>query len=531
MDKLNNYHINGNYQKSILIWCLSILSTLSYSQKRIITENYPDGQLKSEGKMYFFSNYDKRIPKKYEYFNGFRIKDGEWKYYYENGKIARIENYKVIKDFGQNDNPNGLWSYFNENGTKYKEEIYTDGKLTRFEREIYYDNRLIGKVEFLDGLADTILYEPISDSKNLVLNGDFDYYYFKPIQIRYDGQTKLDDWIPFWKTTGRQTPDYLSNNRIIETLDYNKLLVNSKPDKFNYAGLALYKNGTDYSEYIQGELVQNLIAGHNYCIRIKISATGFSGYQVNNIGVFFTEKRGYVHFGSEKKYNPQIRFNQLPVPNDDFVAICDAFKAAGYEKIITVGSFIPYSDQVVTQVINPIPNKFGLNESGYYLIDKIEVFEISSKDECNCNRINIPINAIQVSEKTDTINSLTDFNDISLGKVIVLKNLNFDFDSYSLNEDSYPTLINLFDYLNSNPTISIKIQGHTDDIGTDNYNLNLSEKRAQSVYLWLINKGIKEDRLSFEGFGKQKPLIVPLNELDRAINRRVEIKIIEINNP
>ena len=56
-------------------------------------------------------------------------------------------------------------------------------------------------------------------------------------------------------------------------------------------------------------------------------------------------------------------------------------------------------------------------------------------------------------------------------------------------------------YLNDNPKIRILISGHTDDQGSEDYNLELSISRAKSVYSWLINNGIESDRLKFTGFG------------------------------
>jgi outer membrane protein OmpA-like peptidoglycan-associated protein len=85
----------------------------------------------------------------------------------------------------------------------------------------------------------------------------------------------------------------------------------------------------------------------------------------------------------------------------------------------------------------------------------------------------------------------------------------------------------MYNYLKDNPEINITISGHTDDTGTEEYNLGLSVNRAKSVRNWLINNGIDSMRLQFTGFGKSQPLVKENDEKFRTLNRRVEVKIID----
>jgi hypothetical protein len=108
--------------------------------------------MQSSGTMYSFSRFDKRIPKEYGYFKGLKKKDGEWKYWNENGKLIKVENYKAILDvdtlktlLNKLDNVrDGKWIYFNNEGLKYHEEIYHNGLLIHSVKEIYRDTVLIG---------------------------------------------------------------------------------------------------------------------------------------------------------------------------------------------------------------------------------------------------------------------------------------------------------------------------------------------------------------------------------------------------
>lgn len=109
---------------------------------------------------------------------------------------------------------------------------------------------------------------------------------------------------------------------------------------------------------------------------------------------------------------------------------------------------------------------------------------------------------------------------IELNKSYRINDIYFPFNSFDLTPESKVVLDQLLDFLNENNTISIQVQGHTDNIGNDAGNLVLSEKRAQSVYSYLIQQGISENRLTFRGFGKSMPIAGNETEEGRARNRR-----------
>lgn len=111
------------------------------------------------------------------------------------------------------------------------------------------------------------------------------------------------------------------------------------------------------------------------------------------------------------------------------------------------------------------------------------------------------------------------------GESFVLRNIYFDVDRYELNPKSFSELDKLIRYLKNNKNLIINIIGHTDNSGSKNYNLQLSEKRAFSVYNYLVNHGISPDRLSYKGMGDSKPLVPNESPENKAINRRVEFLI------
>jgi outer membrane protein OmpA-like peptidoglycan-associated protein len=113
---------------------------------------------------------------------------------------------------------------------------------------------------------------------------------------------------------------------------------------------------------------------------------------------------------------------------------------------------------------------------------------------------------------------------------IILRGVNFDYDKSNIKSEFAPILDEAAQTLKDNPDISVRISGHTDSIGSDEYNQRLSERRAQAVKQYLVSKGIASSRLSTEGRGEREP--VAQNTKDgrdnpdgRAMNRRAELKI------
>jgi len=118
--------------------------------------------------------------------------------------------------------------------------------------------------------------------------------------------------------------------------------------------------------------------------------------------------------------------------------------------------------------------------------------------------------------------------EIEVGMIVRLKNIYFDFDKTTLKQESFVELNKVVDFLKQNPKVSIEISGHTDSKGSDEYNLNLSQGRSQSVVDYLISQGIETTRLQAHGYGETKPIDTNETDEGRANNRRVEFTILKI---
>ncbi|MCK4766763.1 MAG: OmpA family protein [Desulfobacula sp.] len=105
----------------------------------------------------------------------------------------------------------------------------------------------------------------------------------------------------------------------------------------------------------------------------------------------------------------------------------------------------------------------------------------------------------------------------------VLDNVLFDFNKDVIKPGAYPLLDNVAKILEKNPVMGIELQGHCDNVGSAEYNMDLSMRRAHAVKNYLIGKGILKNRMATEGFGFTKPVALNGTDTGRSLNRRVEL--------
>ncbi len=117
-------------------------------------------------------------------------------------------------------------------------------------------------------------------------------------------------------------------------------------------------------------------------------------------------------------------------------------------------------------------------------------------------------------------------NPIAQGATVQLSDVNFEYNSAEITPASLASLEQVLRLLEMNPEINIELAAHTDDLGNEQYNLSLSQRRATSVRNYLVEKGIDPSRLKAVGYGKSKPLVPNTSDENRAKNRRVEFVIL-----
>jgi OmpA-OmpF porin, OOP family len=113
------------------------------------------------------------------------------------------------------------------------------------------------------------------------------------------------------------------------------------------------------------------------------------------------------------------------------------------------------------------------------------------------------------------------------GAVVTLGDVLFDFDRATLRSGAQQNLYRLVTFLNDDPERELLIEGHTDSVGSESYNLDLSQRRAQSVRDFLASNGIAASRMAVRGFGKARPIASNESDAGRQQNRRVEVVILD----
>lgn len=118
-----------------------------------------------------------------------------------------------------------------------------------------------------------------------------------------------------------------------------------------------------------------------------------------------------------------------------------------------------------------------------------------------------------------------DLKPIQKNMVVQLRNIQFESNSYILTRSSYAELEKVVALMAANPELHIELSAHTDDVGTDSYNDQLSARRGEATLEYIVKKGIDRSRLTSTGYGKRQPLVPNDSDEHRAINRRVEFKV------
>jgi outer membrane protein OmpA-like peptidoglycan-associated protein len=132
---------------------------------------------------------------------------------------------------------------------------------------------------------------------------------------------------------------------------------------------------------------------------------------------------------------------------------------------------------------------------------------------------------LDMSKSTDT-EFVVELTPLEAGASVRLNDIRFATASSDIMIESYEELDRVVTLLAENPTLRIEIAAHTDNVGNAKYNMKLSENRALSVLNYLVDSGVDESRLIAKGYGLTKPLEANDSEENKAINRRVEFKIL-----
>lgn len=353
----------------------------------------------------------------------------------------------------------------------------------------------------------SILFAQEIAAQNLVADPGFE-------KLRYcPGGISMLNVSKHWYSPSAGTPDIFNkcNGRGTQVSVPRNICGKQTPFEGNgYAGLILYEpDYYDYKEYIRTSLLQYLKKDAEYELAIMISLADNSSYAVQDIQAAFTSTSA-----SSLKYTSlEIQPDLTLRGNDEYLTdkkkwmkLKGVYKAKGNERYLTIGNFTPAKYGKPRLI-----NKNGDIPSAYYFIDAVSFTLIKDAPSS-------PNEESEVQQETDSIIE---------GRTFILKNILFETDKDVLLPQSIEELKKLKQILLDLPTLEIEIIGHTDNRATFKHNADLSERRAKAVVNFLVSEGIEKARLSYSGKGEAEPVATNETEEGRALNRRVEFRVMK----
>lgn len=368
-------------------------------------------------------------------------------------------------------------------------------------------------------------------SQNLVVNPSFEEVNPRA-NLRTCSYTKLPEAFAVlkgWSTVLRSTPDVVLRPDSLTDCYFPKPHSGEKLIGFiNYLQQFGVGDAPGYHEYLQGTLTEPLKSGEKYKIQFWLYHTDSLAIQhvqwlygkqtpdvlplaTNNIGIYFLERsvpvtREFSLLDDEPHFNIK---EIIQTKKEQWKLITGTFTADKPYRNFIIGNFFSDGDtqidkQAQVDRIADIMIKDGkyvkkIWRIAYYCIDDINITLID-KDE-----------KILITESTPYTFEKVLFN---TGKATLLPGA----------EEELKELAN---YIQQNPSKQFEIGGHTDNLGDDATNQILSEKRAKTVYDYLLQLDVNKKQLSYKGYGETTPKASNDEAIGRQQNRRVECKILK----
>lgn len=272
-------------------------------------------------------------------------------------------------------------------------------------------------------------------------------------------------------------------------------------------------------------------------VQVRISDKEPLKMKVSKVGKFETrmpEVKSYTISAATPGYIASEQVFQVPeLSNDTTLNVEILLKPVPKQLMLTGNVYDRKTEQLITAKLSVLlkgdkstqfrltaeEGRYGkeVSRKGWYMITASAEGYLNSTD------------SVEVAD-----NDLSPFSrdlfltPVEVGTTVRLKNIYFDFDKTTLKHESFPELNKVVEFLKVNPNIEIEIAGHTDNKGSDDYNINLSQGRSQSVVDYIVSQGIDSWRLSAHGYGEGKPVETNDTDAGRATNRRVEFTVMKM---
>lgn len=341
-------------------------------------------------------------------------------------------------------------------------------------------------------------------SQNLVVNPSFEDYFDCPRDMSLFHRNVKD-----WTIPNKGTTDYF--NSCSEKMGFKNFNGYQEARTGNgYAGIYVYFK-KDYREYVQGSLKSTLERGKKYQIKFYISLAENSRYALKALGIMMTTEKfntstsnSFIHAEHFAKRIPNMKYR--PIFNKTFydddkkwMEVSFTYTAGGFENYFALGNFNRNSETDTSKA-----RKSKYESFSYYYIDDISIELLEKEAEVTIEKPEI---------KTD--------------EIYTFKNVLFEFDNAELLDVSVEELNLLYKHLSTNQNLHVEIYGHTDHIGLETRNQELSVQRAKAVSDYLTEKGLDSNRITSYGFGSTQPISDNETDEGRQKNRRVAFKLVE----
>lgn len=348
-------------------------------------------------------------------------------------------------------------------------------------------------------------------SQNLVPNPSFEEFTRCP---RGFSTNRKDFRIHGWESPTSGTPDHFHSCSAGDSdVPVNWAGNSNAHSGKGYAGVYVWSTGQNYREYLQGELAEPLKPGGKYIVEFYFKLANYSMYAINRMALAFSNNRINVTHDRILEIQPALSIER-DTAMTEFTGSWERarmeYTARGGERYVLIGNFFTNQQTKATR----LPFRYGLsqmlNSASYYYIDDVLVMSTDSS-----RHMVAPVEIVKLNNET-----------IEINRDYTLKDIKFEFDSYVIHPSSNDELNKVVMYLKAHPEIAVRLSGHTDFKGTDEYNLTLSRNRTKSIAEFLVAKGVEPGRIVSYGFGKSRPITLEKTEDAAKLNRRVELRFV-----
>jgi len=349
-------------------------------------------------------------------------------------------------------------------------------------------------------------------AQNLVPNASFEVSTVCPGGFsERPGEFRVVDWRP----ASPGTPDYFHACSTGEAdVPYNWAGISDAYEGEGYIGLFGWREDTvSYREYVECRLVTPLIKDSTYVIEFHYKLSSYSRICIDRMGALLTDTLFWQRRDRAPNIEPTfhaLEDSVLTMRTGSWETGRWEYHARGGEQYLTIGNFYDNEITQIYEIQYRTIQEPMLAAGAYYFIDDIQVVpKYAPADQ---------VEAAVTAFRPD---------DVTMDRRYVLRRIQFEFNSYKLLGSSFDELDALALYLLKHPQVSVVLAGHTDDVGGDRYNQQLSLRRADNVARYLKLQGIAGSRITVEAYGKDRPLVAEDSDEARAVNRRVEIRFMD----